>query len=110
MRYCIWARRDVQSNETRGAGARSFTSSSQISSSTSRARRSASHVLAAAICSSGGLVSSPSSSFVASSAAISATGRWSAKLKHYRLERTVSTPHSPEHQALITRPAFNSLD
>jgi hypothetical protein len=41
----------VQSNETGGPGASAITSFSQMSSNTSRVRRSASHALAAAICS-----------------------------------------------------------
>ena len=82
--------REVQSSETGGPSASAITSFSQISSSTSRARRSASHALAAAICSSGGLASTPSLSFAAGSAAISATGG---------AGRTVETPPHRTHPA-----------
>ena len=85
-------RRDVQSNKSGGPGTRAFTSFSQISSSTSRARRSASHALAATICSSGGLVLSPSLSFAASSARDFGDGTLAAKLKYYCVERALRLP------------------
>ena len=91
-------RRDVQSTEAGGPGASAITSFSQISSSTSRARRPASHALAAAICSSGGLVSTPKLELRRELGRDFGDGTLAAQLKHDRVERALRLPGKLERE------------